>query len=515
MPSLGRTFRTFSWRGARRLTLMFVALPAIVMIAIALLSLVRPYAPLRIERYWIGTTPATIYYGGGRAPAIVIAHGFAGSQQLMEPFALTLARAGYTALTFDFPGHGRNAPPNGMAMSTDRRSDQLERTIDAMVAAARERGDGRVGLLGHSMGAGAVTRYAMTHDDVEATVALSSFVNDIGAHRPRNLLLIAGAFEGRLVALAQAAIDRAAGGAGARGVTYGSFADGTARRLVVAPYVEHIGVLYSATSLRESLAWFDQAFGTRREAPPLLDRRMIPLGSLFAGATLLFWTLTRLPVQTAMGGRHVRSSWSWWGVVIAPALLTPVAIRAIPTHDLLPILVGGPLAVFFAVYGGCTALGVALLRPDADPAARSQRWWTAMVVALVTLGYIVALFGLPAHRFMINLALPSARVPVFAVVLLALLPYLLADEYLTRRMGPRGAYAITKAALLLALALAIALDAQLFFLTLILPLFVIYFALFGLFSGWLYRLTGTPLPGALINAIIFAWSIAAVFPLVA
>jgi alpha-beta hydrolase superfamily lysophospholipase len=40
-----------------------------------------------------------------------IAHGFAGSQQLMQPFALTLSRNGYAAVNFDFPGHGRNSAP--------------------------------------------------------------------------------------------------------------------------------------------------------------------------------------------------------------------------------------------------------------------------------------------------------------------------------------------------------------------------------------------------------------------
>jgi hypothetical protein len=112
---------------ARRLTPVLVARLAILLLAIALANLLRPLAPLRVEERRIGTTPARIYGGAAEGPAVVIAHGFAGSQQLMEPFAATLARAGYTAITFDFPGHGRNAPPDGTAMRTDRRSDQLER----------------------------------------------------------------------------------------------------------------------------------------------------------------------------------------------------------------------------------------------------------------------------------------------------------------------------------------------------------------------------------------------------
>ena len=64
-----------------------------------------------------GTTPATLYLrdAGGPAPVVVVAHGFAGSRQLMESFALTLAQAGYVVASFDFQGHGRNpVPMSGM-----------------------------------------------------------------------------------------------------------------------------------------------------------------------------------------------------------------------------------------------------------------------------------------------------------------------------------------------------------------------------------------------------------------
>ncbi len=61
----------------------------------------------------VGTTPATVWRlpGDAPAPVVVIAHGFAGSRQLMESFALTLAQAGYIAVSFDFLGHGRNPVP--------------------------------------------------------------------------------------------------------------------------------------------------------------------------------------------------------------------------------------------------------------------------------------------------------------------------------------------------------------------------------------------------------------------
>jgi hypothetical protein len=95
-----------------------------------------------------------------------------------------------------------------------------------------------------------------------------------------------------------------------------------------------------------------------------------------------------------------------------------------------------------------------------------------------------------------------------------MLPYFLADELLTRQPGvPRGAYPLTKVSFMLSLALAIALNPRkLFFLILIAPIFTAYFALYGSFSGLLYRHTGTPLPGAIANAAIFSWTTAAIFP---
>ncbi|WP_323824607.1 alpha/beta fold hydrolase, partial [Pseudomonas aeruginosa] len=68
---------------------------------------------LNVTRTVVGETPVTVFrrQSAASAPVVVIAHGFAGSQQLMQPFAETLARNGYMAVTFDFPGHGRNPVP--------------------------------------------------------------------------------------------------------------------------------------------------------------------------------------------------------------------------------------------------------------------------------------------------------------------------------------------------------------------------------------------------------------------
>lgn len=138
----------------------------------------------------VQSIPITVFSPSEAAPApvVVIAHGFAGSQQLMQPIATTLARNGYIAVTFDFAGHGRNPLPLvGGIVDMDKSAKTLLAEIDAVVAYARALpgSDGRVALVGHSMAADLVVAYAMAHPDIAATAALSWFGRDVTATNPK------------------------------------------------------------------------------------------------------------------------------------------------------------------------------------------------------------------------------------------------------------------------------------------------------------------------------------------
>lgn len=66
------------------------------------------------------------------------------------------------------------------------------------------------------------------------------------------------------------------------------------------------------------------------------------------------------------------------------------------------------------------------------------------------------------------------------------------------------------------MALAVALNpAKLFFLVIIAPVILVFFAIYGLFSSWAYRQTNHPLVGGFANALALAWAIAVTFPLLA
>ena len=237
---------------------------AVLAIMIALWQIDGATTNLTVEHGHLGTIPFTVFKGPVRssAPVAVICHGFAGSQQMMQPFAVTLARNGYVAVTFDFPGHARNREPlrGGMA-DPEASARALLAALDAVVAFAHALpgSDGRMALLGHSMASDIVVRYARAHATIKATVAVSLFSREVSASSPRNLLIIDGALEPAFLRdEAYRLIGLAAGGAARERVTYGSFADGTARRLALADGAEHIGVLYSRDSMAEALAWLSE-----------------------------------------------------------------------------------------------------------------------------------------------------------------------------------------------------------------------------------------------------------------
>jgi pimeloyl-ACP methyl ester carboxylesterase len=496
-----------------------VAVLALIMIAIGLLELHGASDELRITRSLAGETPVTIFEPrtASRAPVIVIAHGFAGSQQLMQPFAETLARNGYIAITFDFLGHGRNpVPMRGDVTEGTTITAELLEELTKVVSFARElpENSGRLGVLGHSMASDIVVRFAKANPNVEATVAVSVFSPVATATSPRNLLVIVGALEPAMLRNEGLRIvNLVAGGIAVAGETYGNFADGTARKLVLARGVEHIGVLYSHDSMVEALRWINAAFGQNKE--DYIDSRGRWLALVFVGITALAWPLSALlPVGSA---NRVGADLAWKPLLIGafvPAVLTPLILWKLPT-DFLPILLGDYLVLHFLLYGVST--GVMLLYLSQQTFQPQPVSWRRLAIAAAAVAaYNLAAFGLPIDTFVFSLLPIPQRLPLILVIFCGTLPYFVADEWLTRGYNSRpGAYALTKFCFLLSLAIAVALNPEkLFFLVIIVPAILLLFLAFGLVSRWAYAATRHPLPGALANAVMFAWAIAVTFPMI-
>lgn len=476
------------------------------------------------ESTTVGGTPVTIFRAvdGVPAPVVVIAHGFAGSQQLMQSFALALARSGYIAVTFDFAGHGRNPVPlSGSIIEVDGATRSLVAETARVAAFARGLGDARLAVLGHSMASDIVVRFAQQSPDVAATIAVSMFSPAVTADSPRNLLVIVGDWEGMLKTEALRAIGLATEPAPAQaGVTYGDFAAGTARRAAWSPSVEHVGVLYSRASLAAARDWLDQAFGIERAQEPNIDTRGPWIALLLAGVVALAWPLSRALPRVADPPRGAGLPWrSLWPLLLVPMLATPLLLRVLPTH-FLPVMVADYLAAHFALYGVITAACLVWQRrraPRATPIGSSHSRSALAIAALAITAYAAVCIGWPLNTFVTSFVPGTGRGVLVLALLIGTASYFLADESLTRGQGAaRGAYAASKLAFVVSLAIAVALDFErLFFLVIIVPVIALFFLVHGLFSAWAMRRTGHPWAAGIANAVVFAWAIGVTFPLLA
>lgn len=462
-----------------------------------------------IERIEIsaGQTPATLYrLENANGPLIVIAHGFAGSRQLMEAFSLSLARAGYSALAYDLQGHGRNPLPMGgdvtvIEGTTARLIAELRSVIDAGQAASGW--DGPVGVVGHSMASDVVIRASLEDPDIGPLVAISMFSQAVTETAPDSLLAISGAWEGRLRAEALRVL-KLVDPAAQEGDTVSNAQ--VHRRVAVAPRSEHVSVLYSAASLRETLAWFDSRF--ERSAPRGAPARTGGwIAMMLASVVGLVWALAAV---LPLGGKRDRDQFQAVPVrsFLVSALVVPpiaVALASMIKLDFLPVLVADYLTVHLAIYGllQLVVLWHAGLRPG-----------KLHLPAIVFLGVAMVVFGYLLDRYVASFALTSERWRAAGLIALGAVPFMLADRFLCEAgrasMWRRG---LLRVGFLGSLVLAVVLDFEgLMFLVIIFPVIILFFVVFGLMGRWVGIRSGA-LSVGLCLGLILAWSLAASFPL--
>ena len=456
--------------------------------------------------------------GAQGAPAVLVAHGFAGSKQLMLGYGYTFAHAGYAVLLWDFGGHGANGQP--------LQRDSLQRDIDRAYAVLLEQPevDGkRVALLGHSMGSGAVMAAGIKDPErYAAVVAISPTGASLTPTAPRNLLLQGGSWEGQFVANARRLL-AAAGGPNE------DFAGGMARRLVVIPNAEHISILFRLESHQASLDWLDRTFGQQR-ASAYADRRI--LWYLLHLAAWLLLALAAAPLLRGWAvGRFAKSSYrrpwlAWLGLALGPLIAGGILAglnRITPMATFGGIQVGGAVGLWLAAAGlvwlGMTRSGG---RPQQEASAlgpapeKTGRAISARArTEALGLGLFILLsvaFGVMAQGVWVQWWLIPPRLLRWPLLALLSLPFFLAAGRVTQgaSAGWRVAWWLGQSAGLVGgLFLALALVPSLGFLVLLMPLLPVILGILAITATafdrpWAYGLGG---------AMFFGWVIAAVFPL--
>ena len=454
-----------------------LAVLATVLACLALWQLEGQRRGVDIASFTVSDTPVTRYaMAGADGPVVVVAHGFAGSRQMMQAYTLDLARAGYRVWAFDFEGHGRNRVPmsgdvNSLDGTTRLLMAQTGRVVRAAVA--QEAWAGEVALLGHSMATDIIIRTALEEDRVGPVVAISAFSQAVTEIEPDTLLLITGAWEAGLRGFAREAVAMVTPGAG-EGQTVQAGA--VTRRAVVAPLAEHVAVLHSRLGRAEAIAWLDAAYG---RVSDVAVRATGPwfLALMFAIVALAA-PLARLLPQRAPPARKSMRSRQFVLVVLVPALLAPLVAVQVETR-LLPVLVADYLALHLALYGGCQLafLWVMGRRPEGlRPVA---------VLALLVWG--LGVFGFALDRYGANFWPTPERLAIIMALSLGAVPFMLGDSVLARG-APLWQRLASRAGFILSLALAILLDTErLFFLAMIAPVILLFFLIYGLMGRWWRR----------------------------
>ncbi len=333
------------------------------------------------------------------------------------------------------------------------------------------------------------------------------FSRAVTADQPANLLVVAGSWETMLADEAQKAL-HLADPAAQLGQTVGDPAAGTGRRAVLAPSVEHVGVLYSATTLREARDWLDASFGRESYGPvpmrggwiALMMVSVVALGWPLAGMARRFRAAT--PPPGLPRGRFLLA-------VAVPAVAVPLLLWPFDLR-FLPVLVADYLAVHFAVYG---LLVLAFVVAFGGIRRGGEALALGLAVPVALFGTVV--FGTALDRYVASFMPVAGRVPVVLAMAVGAVPFMLADSVLTE--GGRAALwrvLVVRGLALASLGFAVALNFErLFFLIIILPVILLFFLLFGTVGGWVGQATWRPAAAGIGLGVFLGWALGVTFPM--
>ena len=430
---------------------------------------------------------------GENLPGVLVAHGFAGSKQLMLGYAHVLAHSGYAVLLWDFRGHGANQTPfSGFSQSELQNDLEIAR---ATLLSQPEVDPTRLALIGHSMGSSAVMNASIaTPNRYRATVAVSPIEAPVTPFVPFNLQLQIGRWEGRLMTNAQRLL-QTAGGAN------DNLATGKGRSLVVVPHVEHITILFSAVSHQAALQWLNATFNLPLQSD-YNDRRLF-----WYGLHLIGWLLMLIVFSPVEHRTHSHQpARSWLGLLAAPLAATGVLMLlsrgGVAIESLGGLLVGGALGIWFLVAG---AVWLAIQGQIPHPTVK------AIKLGLALFGLLWVAVGAMAQVTWLQWWLIPARLPLWLVLSGACFPWFLASGIAQEtKVGGRVVWWLGQSAVLIGgLFVAILVLPQLGFIFLLLPIFPFVWAIFSLaaaqLNAWSY---------ALGSSLFFGWLLAAAFPLV-
>ena len=428
-----------------------------------------------------------------KIPGVLVAHGFAGSKQLMLGYAHVLAHAGYAVMLWDFGGHGANPTP------LERFGLQHDLEIAYTTLLQQPEVDPtRLALLGHSMGSGAVMSAAISNPDFAATIAISPTGALVNSQLPRNLQLQAGSWEDSFVANAQRLLKQAGG-------ENQNLAQGKGRSLVIVPNAEHITILFRDASHQAARKWLDATFGIQNQGN-YVDLRMLWYGLHLLGWLLLLGVVASASKPASLNQIKLDRVKSWLGLLLAPIIASGVLTlisNGREIESLAGVLVGGAVGIWFCIAGTVWLLMISRL-----PGFTMRS--LGLGIALFIILWIA--FGAMAQTVWLQWWLIPVRLKLWLLLSLLCLPWFLASGLTQQQVEIKSRllwWLGQSIALVGGFFLTLQFLPQLSFIFLLLPLFPLFMALFSYTAAMLNEVWSY----AIGCALFFGWVISAAFPL--
>jgi hypothetical protein len=286
-------------------------------------------------------------------------------------------------------------------------------------------------------------------------------------------------------------------------------ASGIARNLVIVPNVEHISILFSPTAHSAARSWLDETFGPQPESLNYTDRRILWFGLGIIGFIFLSnATINSLPATTQekvpLPPNWLRLTALLVGSIAASGILWLVSLTGLRISQLLGLLVGGYILIWFGVAG---IISLLILRPHFYAPKRLE-----LIMGLVAFTALWLGVGLLGNFIWLPWLLIPYRLLLWIPASIILFPWFYAVGEATKqanKAGQIGWWIFQVIVVIAGFFFAMSINPELGFVFILLPLIPILLGLHMLVisskhGSWAYALSG---------AMFTAWLILAVFPL--
>ncbi len=206
-------------------------------------------------------------------PSVVVAHGISESKDMMSDIGLELARKGFIVLCLDLIGHGNSGG------TVSEGNDEIDFGVSAAVQYLQSQpyvNSSAIGLVGHSLGGGAVRAEAAQNKNIMAMVLIAGGIGPeaqnpkygvLTSTFPKNLLVIVGKYDVlfNLTDLETKELPSAFNISSpvVQDITYGSFELQTARKLIV-PATTHLFEPVDPKTVAEIVDWMESSVRTNQ-----------------------------------------------------------------------------------------------------------------------------------------------------------------------------------------------------------------------------------------------------------